>query len=233
MELGQLDPIEGDGAGYTLRERLVCTLRRAILEAALPPGTRLVETKLAERLGVSRGPLREAIFQLADEGLVEQVPYRGTFVQTLSLVDIEQIYSFRVLLESFAFRLVWERRTPEFFRMLDARHRALTRAVYGGDQQQAIRRELDLHGLAYESSGHRPLVDTWHTLRGRLHFYLSLHQLAHGRVAALPDAHDDYVAFAKGDDLAAMLGEVERHMLRGLDTLRTFAAARGSSDETV
>ena len=230
MEFGRLDPIDGDGAGHTLRERLVCTLRRAILEAALPPGTRLVETKLAERLGVSRGPLREAIFQLADEGLIEQIPFRGTFVQAFSLADVEQVYSFRVLLESFAFRLVWEKRTPEFFRMLDLRHRALAYAVYAGDQQQAIRSELDLHGLAYESSGHRPLVDTWHRLRGRLHFYLSLHQLAHGRAAALPDAHDDYVAFAKGDDLAAMLREVEQHMLRGLDTLRTFAAARAPVD---
>ena len=231
MALERLDATErGGDAGKTLRERLVAVLRAAILEATLPPGTRLVETKLAERLGVSRGPLREAIAQLIEEGLLVQVPYRGTVVQTLSLEDVRQIYSFRVLLESFAFELIWAKRTPEFFRALDARHRALEYALYGGDPQEAIKRELDLHGLAYEFSGHRPLLEAWATLRGRLHLYFSLHQRAHGRVGARADAHDGYVACAKGDDLGAMRLEIERHLRRGVDALEAFVARRGVAE---
>jgi DNA-binding GntR family transcriptional regulator len=227
MALERLDAAEGSDAGRTLRERLVAVLRTAILEATLLPGTRLVEAKLAERLGVSRGPLREAIAQLLEEGLLAQVPYRGTVVQTLSVEDVRQSHSFRVLLESFAFELLWEKRTPEFFRALDARHRALGYALYGGDPQEAIRRELDLHGLACEFSGHRPLLEAWTTLRGRLHLYLSLHHRAHGRAGARADAHDAYVACAKGDDLAAMRAEIERHLRRGADALEAFVVRRG------
>ena len=228
MALERLDATErGADAGKTLRERLVDVLRAAILEATLPPGTRLVETKLAERLGVSRGPLREAIAQLVEEGLLVQVPYRGTVVQTLSLEDVRQIYSFRVLLESFAFELIWAKRTPAFFRALDARHRALGYALDGGDPQEAIKRELDLHGLAYEFSGHRPLLEAWTTLRGRLHLYFSLHQRAQGRTGARSDAHDGYVACAKGDDLGAMRSEIERHLHRGVDALEAFGGRRG------
>lgn len=216
----------GDSAGKTLRERLVAVLRKAILEATLPPGGRLVETKLAQQLGVSRGPLREAIFQLVEEGLLEQIPYRGTVVRSLSVEDIKEIYSFRTLLESFAFKLIWDRRTPDYFRLLDSRHRALAYAIYAGDQQEAIRREMDLHSLVYEFSGHRSLIDSWNLLRGRVHFYFTLHQQAHQRAAALPDAHDSYVQLAKGEDLEAMLQEVEEHMRRGLDTLEAFVVER-------
>jgi len=229
MALARLDATErGGDAGKTLRERLVAVLRAAILEATLPPGTRLVETKLAERLGVSRGPLREAIAQLVEEGLLVQVPYRGAVVQTLSVADVRQIYSFRVLLESFAFELIWAQRTPGFFRTLDARHRALGYALYVGDPQEAIKRELDLHGLAYECSGHRPLLEAWTTLRRRLHLVFSLHQRAHGRAGARSDAHDAYVACAKGDDLGAMRSEIERHLRRGVDALEAYVAQRAA-----
>lgn len=227
MGLERLEQADlADKAGKTLREQLVVVLRRAVLEAVLPPGGRLVETKLAHQLGVSRGPLREAIFQLVEEGLLEQIPFRGTVVRSLSVEDIQEIYSFRTLLESFAFKLVWDKRTPDYFRALDSRHRALGYAIYAGDQQQAIRREMDLHGLVYEFSNHRSLIDSWNLLRGRVHFYFTLHQQAHHRAAALPDAHDKYVELAKGDDLDAMLREVEEHMRRGLDTLETFVLNR-------
>ena len=227
MELERVGGADlGKEAGKTLRERLVSVLRRAVLEATLPPGSRLVETKLAEQLGVSRGPLREAIFQLVEEGLLEQTPFRGTVVRSLSVEDIQEIYSFRILLESFAFKLVWDKRTPEYYNTLDSRFRALGYAIYAGDQQQAIRREMDLHGWVYEFSKHRSLIDSWNLLRGRLHFYFTLHQQAHRRAAALPDAHDKYVELAKGDDLELMLQEVEEHMSRGLGTLEAFVLER-------
>lgn len=232
--LERLEPLDREqGAGRTLREQLVIALRRAILEAQLPPGERLVETSLAEQLGVSRGPLREAIRQLVEEGLVDQTPFRGAVVRSLSVEDIKEIYSFRLLLESFAFKIVWDKRTPEFFRMLDSRHRALAYAIYSGDQQQAIKREMDLHGAVYEFSGHRSLIESWNLLRGRLHFYFTFHHEAHHRKAALPDAHDTYVTLAKGDDLEAMLIEVEDHMRRGLDTLEAFVLERSAKQREV
>jgi len=234
MGLERLDQTDlGDSAGKTLREQLVFVLRKAVLEATLPPGGRLVETKLAQQLGVSRGPLREAIFQLVEEGLLEQIPFRGTVVRSLSVEDIQEIYSFRTLLESFAFKLVWDKRTPEFYRALDSRYRALAYAVYAGDQQQAIRRELDLHGLVYEFSKHRSLIESWNLLRRRVHFYFTLHHQAHQRAAALPDAHDRYVELAKGDDLDAMLQEVEEHMRGGLDRLGGFVVERSKKAEEV
>lgn len=190
----------------------------------MAPGSKLIEAQIAEQLDVSRGPVREAIRQLVEEGLLEHVPYRGTVVRALTLKDIEELYSFRTLLESFAFKLVWPRRTPDFFAELDRKHELLLIDIEKQDQQAAIARELDLHGVVYAASEHRILLDSWNLLRSRLHFYFTIHQTAHQRAGALPDAHVGYVDKAKGADLQGMLAEIEEHMGRGLGKLREFVA---------
>lgn len=219
MKIGEL---ELPKRNETLREQLVATLRHVLVSGKLPPGGKVVEAQIAEQLGVSRGPVREAIRQLVEEGLVEHIPYRGTIVKSLTLEDIEEIYSFRILLESFAYRLVWHKRTPEFFETLDARHQDLQEAILKQDQQEAIRREMDLHGVVYEYANHKILMDSWNMLRGRLHFYFTLHQTAHKRAGALLDAHVRYVESAKGNDLDQMLQDIEHHMRRGLDRVGEF-----------
>src|SRR6185503_19031557 len=100
----------------TLRAHIVERLRAAILTGEIPPGAPLVETALSERFDVSRGPLREALRQLIEEGLVVTVPYTGTHVAGLSVDDVHEIYSLRTALEIFAIEQVWERRGARFRR---------------------------------------------------------------------------------------------------------------------
>lgn len=87
-------------------------LRRLILEFELPPGTHLVETRLAERLGVSRNPVREAIRVLTAEGFVEITPRRGAFVAHLTTQDAENLFDVRMALEPLGARLA-ARNGPE------------------------------------------------------------------------------------------------------------------------
>src|ERR1700733_13551757 len=94
-----LDPVPRS----TLRAHVAERLRAAILGGDIAPGTPLVETALSERFDVSRGPLREALRQLIEEGLVVTVPYTGTHVAPLSVEDVREIYSLRTVLEAFAF----------------------------------------------------------------------------------------------------------------------------------
>ena len=119
--LDLLDPVPKS----TLRARVAERLRTAILAGDIPPGAPLVETALSERFDVSRGPLREALRQLIEEGLVVTVPYTGTHVAPLSVDDVHEIYSLRTALETFAFEQVWERRDDRF--RARAGHGATTR----------------------------------------------------------------------------------------------------------
>ncbi len=83
-------------------DRVTVELREAIFSGDLAPGERLVERKLAERLGTSHIPVREALTRLTQEGLVERLPHRGARVAALTSRDLEEISSLRTLLEQFA-----------------------------------------------------------------------------------------------------------------------------------
>ena len=209
----------------TLRAHVAERLRTAILAGDIPPGAPLVETALSERFDVSRGPLREALRQLIEEGLVVTVPYTGTHVAPLSVDDVREIYSLRTALESFAFEQVWERRDPCFRAELRRRNEALITAIDEGDERASIARELELHGLVYEESGHGLLQSAWHSLRARLQLYWAAHHRAHGRRGPRRDSHDSYLAAALGDDLDAMRREISGHMRRGMETTERFLGA--------
>jgi len=213
----------------TFRAHIVEGLRGAILNGDVAPGAQLVEKRLAEQFSVSRGPLREAIRQLVEEGLLVTVPYTGTYVIELSVEDVREIYSMRVALETFAFEQTWGRRDGTFRRELARRHEALTASIDASDDRQSILAELELHGLVYETTGHRLLQRTWASLRGRLQLYWAAHHRAHGLRGPRRDSHDSYVAAALGGELGAMRAEIAAHMLRGAQQTEQFLRhARGS-----
>ena len=85
-----------------LRDLVFESLKDAILTQTLPPGKRLLENELAESLGVSRTPVREAIRRLEQEGLVAMIPRKGAYVSGISLKDIREVYEIRAALEMLA-----------------------------------------------------------------------------------------------------------------------------------
>jgi DNA-binding GntR family transcriptional regulator len=210
----------------TFREHIAERLRAAILSGELEPGSALVETTLADRFSVSRAPLREALRQLVQEGLITTVPYTGTRVIELTVDDVREIHSLRTTLERFAFEQAWPRRDAAFGKELSRRNAALTKTIDRGDDLASIAAELELHSLVYEASSHRLLQNTWAELRGRLQLYWAAHHRAHGKRGPRRDAHDSYVAAALGDDLDAMKAEVAEHMQRGSLQTEKFLRAR-------
>lgn len=206
----------------TFRQHIAERLRAAILSGEIAPGAPLVETTLAAQFDVSRGPLREALRELIEEGLLVTVPYTGTHVILLTVDDIREIYSMRVTLERFAFEQAWSRRDAAFARELLRRNTVLTQAIDAGDDATSILAELDLHGLVYEASGHKLLQRTWHSLRGRLQLYWAAHHRAHASRGPRRDSHDSYVQAALGDDMDVMLQEITNHMGRGAERTESF-----------
>jgi len=210
-------------ADSTLRGRTVEQLRHLIVTGKLAAGARLTETELAQALGISRGPLREAIRELIDIGLIVSKPYKGMFVRQVTRRDLEEIYSLRTTLEQFAFRECWDKRSPEALADLRQRNAILSRTIETGhDPLGAITDELHLHNWCYELSGHNLLLQSWNRLLPNLHFYFAIHQQAHARPGPGRQAHDLYLKLACGDDLDAMLRHLEDHMRQGLETTMGF-----------
>ncbi len=203
----------------TIRTQILGRLMPLIVSGRLEPGQRLREQDLASHLGVSRAPLREAIRDLVDVGLLVSVPYKGVHVRTITRKDLEEIYSMRVALEQLAFRECWGKRDDAALADLRERNAALTRTIsQGTDGTLAIEQELALHSWCFELSGHTLLRQAWERLKPNLNLYFSLHQHAHGRKGPLRQAHDPYLSYASGDDLDAMLAHLTAHMRQGLET---------------
>lgn len=210
----------------TFGTRIADELRKSIFAGDLAPGAPLVETALAEQFGVSRGPLREAIRQLIDEGLLVQIPFTGTHVTELSEQAVREIYSLRTNLETFAFHLIWNRRDDRFKNELEQRQAALIEAIDAGDELECIRRELHLHSLVYETADHLLLLEIWNGLKGRLQLYWASNHMAHGRRGPKRGGHDSYLAVALGDDWKAMEREIETHMRLGGEETERYLKAR-------
>lgn len=213
----------------TLRGKTVDQIKQLIVSGQLEAGARLTENDLASALGISRGPLREAIRELVDIGLLVSQPYKGLFVRSVTKKDLEEIYSLRTTLEQFAFRQCWDLRTDDALADLRRRNSALTAVIdQGVDPYGAIERELELHSWCYELSGHTLLQKSWRRLLPNLQFYFAMHQQAHGRAGPMREAHDTYIQLACGDDLDAMIVHLEDHMRQGLAKTMSFIAAPGA-----
>jgi DNA-binding GntR family transcriptional regulator len=129
-----------------LWEAVVERMRAAILAGELRAGSKLVEVELAERFGTSRGPIREAIRELAREGLVVELPRRGTVVSTLTARDLAEVYAVREALEIAAGEAAVARASDEGLRTLEKPLAEMEAALAaGGDYLEVAEHDLGFH----------------------------------------------------------------------------------------
>jgi DNA-binding GntR family transcriptional regulator len=143
-------------------------LRAEILSGSTAPGALLAESAVAKRLGVSRVPVREALFALEREGLVEFSPTGRAFVKALTPQDFEELFVLRLALEPLASRLAvpaLKTNLSQLEKNLSATHRART-------VHEVTRLDLEFHQLILEASGNARLMKLWRSLRGELELWL-------------------------------------------------------------
>ncbi|QNA94055.1 GntR family transcriptional regulator [Microbacterium sp. Se63.02b] len=150
-----------------IAEQVTDELRAAIHSGELAPGERLVERKLADRLGVSHIPVREALTRLAEERLITREPRRGARVAQLSAQDLEEISSLRIVLEQFMAIRVQERWNEESAARLGAIIQAMSDAA-PGDIAEVLRQDRLFHETLADLAEHRFLDELSGQLRGRI-----------------------------------------------------------------
>jgi DNA-binding GntR family transcriptional regulator len=147
----------------TRKDAVVRALREAIISSRLAPGTQLNEARLAEQLQVSRSPLREAIRQLAEEGMVETVSYKGARVAELNGAFVEELYSLRAALEEFALRRAMARDALSLDE-LETVVSDMDRAAGRKQRSELVELDLRFHRALCELAGHRLLTAEWDRL---------------------------------------------------------------------
>src|SRR5436853_7314513 len=155
----------------TLWQRVYDHLRTEILEGRLEPGAELIEVALAEQLGVSRGPLREAIGRLAAEGLVTVSPRRGAVVRSLSKEEFLELYQEREALERMAVQLAVPRLTAEQVEELASLNEERGGQAAGNKVESFFEANLAFHARLLEASGNKKLEELYRQLLDRLGRY--------------------------------------------------------------
>jgi len=125
----------------TLRERIVETIRNAIVNGQLAPGARIAEPELADKFGISRTPIREAFRQLESEGFITVVPRKGAIVASLSPHDIADFYDLKMVLEGYAARCAVKTLKESDLTKMET----VNRQIEAASQKKDLRRLLDLH----------------------------------------------------------------------------------------
>lgn len=149
-----------------LRTEVLAALRQAILAGGIPIGTRLLEADVARSMGVSRAPVREAIRQLEQEGLIESFIHRGAIVVGLPEDEIDAIYELRALIEAKAIERACELARDQDLDELDEFIREMRAAVERDDRPGLAELDLHFHGRVVELSSFTLLRRMWTSLDG-------------------------------------------------------------------
>ena len=154
-----------------LRDVVFKTLREAILKGDLAPGERLMEIKLANQLGVSRTPIREAIRKLELEGLVVMVPRKGAEVAKITEKDLRDVLEVRASLEELAISLACERITDEKIAELKEALEQFRTVIKGKDVTMIAQMDVAFHDVIFEATQNARLVQMVNNLREQMYRY--------------------------------------------------------------
>jgi len=219
-------------APNTLRDSLRQALRDAILKGKLAPGEPINQVTLSKEFGVSRGPLREALSLLEEEGLVTNIPYRGTFVADFNDRIIQDTYSLRRVLEQFAVELAMIRSTPAEMAELRAVYQNMVAAVSTGNMEQFHELDLAFHRQIYAMAEHELLLQMWTTIEANVErsiFYGNFqHQDEPSQI--LLDSHRLILEAIESGDIEAAKREIDRQLNSACDTLVAKWKRYNSSD---
>lgn len=195
-----------------LRDVVFNTMRQAILKGELEPGERLMEIQLAERLGVSRTPIREAIRKLELEGLVLMIPRKGAEVAEISEKSLREVLEVRRSLEELAIELACQRITPEELTALEEAENRFARAVEDGEVMAIAESDENYHELIYQATANDRLVQILNNLREQMYRYRLEYIKDEDRRQILVVEHEHILRAVRRRDIADAKSAVREHI---------------------
>lgn len=176
-----------------LREVVFDALREAIISGHLKPGERMMEVQLAEEMGVSRTPVREAIRKLELEGFVVMIPRKGAYVAGISLKDIADVFEIRASLESLAAGLAAERITEEELEKLERALVAVSNSAEDTTLAALVEGDTGFHDIIYQASRNTRLVQIINNLQEQLQRFRTASLGMPGRMKIAIEEHKKIV----------------------------------------
>ncbi len=172
-----------------LREVVFESVRGAIISGVLKPGERLMEVQLAEKLGVSRTPIREAIRKLELEGLVIMIPRKGAYVADLSIKDITDVLEIRAALEGLASSLAALRITDEEIKQIELNAMQFDKAIEADDFEGIVQADIEFHDNIFKATRNEKLMQINNNLREQVQRFRIMYISKSNKSKALAKDH--------------------------------------------
>ena len=206
-----------DREGASLRAVAELQIRNLILDGAFPPGHRLHEVDLSQKLDISRGPIREALQRLATEGLITYSPFRGMSVRSFDGQETRDLYEARIALESYAARLTAERIEPRGADDLRAMMEE-TVSFLRAEPEAAYPAHLDFHEKILSMSQNPPLIDLAHNVMSLITVARLSSARRPSRSAEALSEHEDIAAAVYARDGAGAQALMAAHIERSMNS---------------
>lgn len=216
-------------ARTTMADAVSDQLRALVVSGELPLGTPLRQDDLAERLGVSRTPLREAINRLVAEGLVTSDPHRGAVVARLSAQELRETYEIREVLEVLAGRIAAEHRTDDDVRGLTA---ILAEFEATGSVEEWAQLNTRFHMTMYAVSRRTELCTLIERMRNRAELFVRVLVASPGRSQRAEQDHLRILAAFAARDADATEIEIRNHLRVTVDSVAAVLAGRDDDRPT-
>lgn len=216
----------------TAQEHAVAWLRQAIIAGDLTPGQRVVQEEIAEKIGVSVAPVREALRVLEQEGQLTYRPRRGYFVTELRVEDLEEIYGLRQVLEEQAARRALPGLDDDALDRIALAAKECVDAAEAGDVATELAANRRFHFGILEAPEQPHALRLIRLLWDSTEAYRALYYNSPAERRASVDAHDRILAAVRARDADRLVVELDAHRQRALDVLRKLLARQaGSSGE--
>jgi len=201
----------------SMRRGVADILREALLSGDFSPGEELLEVHLASQLKVSRGPIREALLILSEEGLVVHSQNRGFSVLQLTEEDLQEISEVRLPLEALALELSRDRISKEKLAELEELKNRIMENLSAGDYRQSVRNDLEFHQIIWESTENAWLVAALKRIMIPRFTFTMVYRMKEPKLtpAVLKDTHDAYLQFLRRESSRSAEECVRLHLSLG------------------
>lgn len=212
----------------TLREKILETIREAILKGDLKPGEKVAEPELAERFGISRTPIREAFRQLESEGYLTVIPRKGAVVAALSERDVQEFYAIKSILEGYAAELAAKKLSDKDLAKLEAINKKLKEIAEEGDVKAFYRVHNEFHETFLKAADNSKLYELIQHLGMKFSRLRMASLSVSGRMAISVAEHDKLLdAFRRHDAKSAENLVKKTAAIGGKVLLESLAYSKG------
>ena len=205
-------------------------LRELIVQGAFSPGQQVNESALASQLSTSRGPLREALQRLCQEGILVSKRNRGVFVLELSTQDVKEIYAVREAVELAAANTLLDsdpEQVADTCRELKGIIRNMAKQVAASDWQAIARLDMQFHTAFVSGTGNTRLIRIYETLAAESRMCILSLEVAYPRIDVLVQEHQQILDLLEARDRSGLQQAIKRHMQKAVEDLTASPEVTG------